>query len=448
MTKNSVNCDCEICKHFHEFELHHDLIESFLRGDVAIFAGAGISTESRRVLKNTFYEEVAGENGKINSNLSFPDLMQEYCEQPNGRFKLLQKIENRFNHIFSFPELEHSATLFHKELATFFPQKTIVTTNWDTYFEKYCGATPFVTDKDLVFWNEAKRKVLKIHGSINNYGSIVASTSDYKECEKSLDKGIIGSILKTILATQTVVFVGYSLSDFDFTNIYNFVQKQMEGLHKQAYVVTPFENEREKFIDLGLIPIITDGTFFMQKIKQYAVEKGIMLPDSTYDYAYELLEILYEEHEILHEKVNCHKHPQILYASSYQDGMIHALQRAIQLRSTGHYSHACNIRGVFDPYLEIQKERLKKKIYEDVAYIEGYTNSLIYLLLNEEERKEEFPPLYYAFGVKDELYTFEDFEAILSTLPKKHKASYNRTLKKVGTLESNEGVDFHHPPWL
>ena len=59
-----ANCDCDICKHFHDFDFDHDLIKKFLDGDVAIFAGAGVSTESKRVLTYTFYDEVAGENRK------------------------------------------------------------------------------------------------------------------------------------------------------------------------------------------------------------------------------------------------------------------------------------------------------------------------------------------------------------------------------------------------
>ena len=46
-----------------------------LRGNVTIFAGAGISTETRSVLKSTFYESVANEIGKGEPYPSFPELM-------------------------------------------------------------------------------------------------------------------------------------------------------------------------------------------------------------------------------------------------------------------------------------------------------------------------------------------------------------------------------------
>jgi len=129
-------CECDVCKHHHEFTMPGDLLTDFLQGKVSIIAGAGISTESKAVLKETFYEDVADELNLRESSLAFPELMEKYCAQPNGRFKLLKKIRERFEHIDSFPELNWSASSFHRELGTFFPIRNIVTTNWDIYFEE------------------------------------------------------------------------------------------------------------------------------------------------------------------------------------------------------------------------------------------------------------------------------------------------------------------------
>jgi NAD-dependent SIR2 family protein deacetylase len=167
-----IHNSCDFCQNRHVFELDKDLFDAFLGGNVAIFAGAGISTESKMVLNYSFYDEISNELNN-NSGLSFPELMQEYCKtKTNGRYNLIQKIKKRFDHIHSFPELETRASEFHKALSTLFFQKTIITTNWDTYFEDFCSAVPFVTDKDLAFWESSERKVLKIHGSINNLEEI------------------------------------------------------------------------------------------------------------------------------------------------------------------------------------------------------------------------------------------------------------------------------------
>jgi len=92
-------CDCVVCQNNHEFENHPDLISDFETGRVTIFAGSGISTESRNVLKFTLYDDVAAVLNLASSPPSSPDLMKQYCSQPNGRLKLLSKIRNRFKHI-------------------------------------------------------------------------------------------------------------------------------------------------------------------------------------------------------------------------------------------------------------------------------------------------------------------------------------------------------------
>jgi len=448
MADEDRNCECAVCKYNFRFALSDDLLADFLRGDVTIFAGAGISTESKKVLKTTLYESVAYELKLNASNLSFPQLMDKYCDQPNGRLKLLKKIKHRFDHIDSFPELRGDATRFHQELATLFPVKNIVTTNWDVYFEKYCNATPFVTDRDLAFWDAAGRRVLKIHGSIANFGSLVATTGDYEKCKSRLDTGLVGATLKTILATQTVVFVGYSLSDADFLSLYEFVRDRMDSLHKQAYAVTPFKEESEKLEKTGLIPIVTDGAYFLRQIKAHAVNKGVLLDDVLYDDVSDLLGRVLKEHRRMHLKIKVKDHPQLIYAASYQDGMIHALERVENMRGTGEYSNGPRVHGVLHSYLQWRKEKLRKRKYEDVAYIDGYINALKFVLLDRQDRRDIVPPLYYIFGDESLIDSLADFTKRLKRSPDLHKASYKRAQDFVNKLSHPEALEFHHPPWL
>ena len=452
-----MNCNCAICKNDLEFEIPPQLVNDFAAGKVVVFAGAGISTENQTVLNESFYERIAGQLGQAVDGKSFPSLMQEYCALPNGRLNLLTEIKNRFKHIRSFPELYRAATRFHKVLATMFPIDVIVTTNWDTYFEDECGATPFVSDEDLAFWQDNERRVLKIHGSVNSHGSIVATTDDYKKCQRRLHKGVIGSKLKILLATRTVVFVGYSFTDSDFLNVYEFVSAQMRGLKRAAYVISPFEEECTKFSERELLPIRTDPTYFFIQLKNHFVNQELMLPDDMYEYAAMLRSMVGAEHEKFTQSVNVSKYPQAIYAASYQDGMMHALERVCELRCTGELSDECSIRRVFVTYLKLQQTKLREGKYEDVAYIEGYMNAFIFLLflLKHDEKEDcEDPPLYYAFGVNDSsfgrnvLMSYEEFMEIIEDLPNLHKASYKRAKRWVKSIGSADGITFHHFPWL
>ena len=448
MSQHESNCDCVICKNRINVQIPEELIEEILSGKVTFFTGAGISTESPTVLNINFYEEVAREIDALDKNFSFPELMQEFCKKPNGRIKLLQMIRSRFRTIDSFPELQNMATSFHKELGTLFPIKNIVTTNWDTYFEDFSHATPFVLDSDLAFWEVAERRVLKIHGSIDNLSTIVATEDDYSDCTKRLNEKLIGGMLKTILATQTVIFVGYSMRDSDFQEIYSLVKTQMDLLHRQAYVVTPFEDEAKRFEEAGLIPIVTDGTYFLELVKNEGEIQDLLLPDLAYTFSSYMLDDIEDEHIELSSKIKNTDCPEVIYAACYQNGVMHALQRIHKNKHSGEYSHPCRLKSLINEYKKIQSEKRKEKKYTGVAYIEGYIMGLIFHLFNCFEEDDFEIPKYFAFGAKVELYTFEDFIGFIKENPQAHKASLNQAKRYLSSLNQPDDIVIHHPPWL
>ncbi len=441
-------CDCAICQHQLPFEINSQLLDDFLSGRVAVFAGAGISTESRAVLKYSFYEDIAARIESDRVGNSFPEVMQSFCARPDGRFHLLRLIKERFDHIASFPELNSTASRFHRELATLYQVRDIVTTNWDTYFERECCATPFVADADLAFWEAASRRVLKIHGSIDNYSTVVATNDDYCRSTSRLKSGLLGSVLKTILATKTIVFIGYSLSDPDFSLVFQFVKRQMRNLGKQAYVVTPFANECAEFDAQGLRTICTDGAFFLSQVKSHAVARGALLPDDVYAAAEDFSAVLAREHGRLFRALKVSVLPEVAYVASYQDGLMHSLDRAVQMRKTGQYSNETHLRSTIHGYHHLKQEKLTSGNYDDVAYIEGYVNGLLYLLNAGTGNSEFFPPMYFAFGVKRDLFDLKSFVEEFKGFSVPHKAARKRVLKFLSTLNDPDKVELHHPPWL
>lgn len=112
-----MTCECAICKNDKPFDLPKEIVHAALEGELVLFCGAGISTEGKNVLPFSFYSSIKNELDLKDEEISFPKLMQQYCNLPNGRKKLLKKIRERFNYINSFPELERQATAFHRELA-------------------------------------------------------------------------------------------------------------------------------------------------------------------------------------------------------------------------------------------------------------------------------------------------------------------------------------------
>jgi len=236
-------------------------VKAALAGELVIFAGAGTSTENPLTLPSTLYVGVVGELGYTATDdlPSFPRAMSQY-EKQHGRPALLQKAKERFDYIDGFGDLRAMATRFHQEISTMFMVDTIVTTNWDTYFEEDCGAIPIVTEADYAFWNLPGRKVFKVHGSMNNVGSIVATEDDYERCYAQLREGVMGSTLKHMLATKTTVFLGYSFRDDDFNQIYDLVRHQLGAMLPRPIVVT-LNDEFDAISYRGADVIVTDAAF-------------------------------------------------------------------------------------------------------------------------------------------------------------------------------------------
>ena len=411
-----------------------------------MFAGSGISTENRLVFPQTMYEDVCEKLGLDTATAPpFPDLMTRYCARPNGRARLLQRIEKRFRYVRSYPELYAQATRFHSELSTLYHVENIITTNWDDFFERECGATPFVTAQDFALWKVPGRRVFKLHGSVSNYGSVVATRSDYEACLDRLSTGLLGSSLKMMLATKTLLYVGFSFTDDDFLRLHDLLSKEMGGLRPQSYIVTLDDAADSRLRAHGLTPIYTDGAFFLHRLKAELVNRTCMLADARFDAVYECLDLLKSLHAAMGNSIDSRRHPEVLYCLSYQDGLIHAFERIIELRKTGHYSHQCNVGETVLSYEKSRRTALAARCYLDVAYIDGFINGHCFLIYPDEMRAAV--PLYYVFGHTGALRSLAAYRRVARDSSKIHRAAYCHASKRVQAAAPGRYF-FHHLPFL
>ncbi len=442
-----TTCKCAICGNNIPFDFPSDLYQAFRRGDVVIFAGAGVSTEGRTVFPYTFYDEICREL-KVDPKdaLPFPDVMSKYSTRTNGRAKLLKKLKDRFTYVRSFPELYRASTSFHRELSTIHNVETIVTTNWDSYFEHECGATPFVSAEDFAFWQIPGRKVFKLHGSVESYGSIVATREDYEECYKRLSTGLLGSSLKMMLATKTVVYVGFSFTDEDFVRLHDILSAEMRGLRPQSYIVTLDRSSDSRFREKRLEPIYTDGTFFLSSLKQQLVSDEQMVADERFDGLEDFERKVRRTHHEVAE-INLLKYPDAVYTLCYQDGLIHALERILALKKTGYYSHACNTAHAIRAYEnEILPKKRRERRYHDVAYAEGYIDGHYFFIGDDEFRRQI--PLYYAFGEQTLVRDLKHYMRVLKNAPRRSSTHHRFARSLVNRRATNAGMVIHHTPFL
>ena len=450
---------CFLCMNNKEFDLPDEVMTALHQGSLVIFAGAGISTEKRGSFPFSFYADVAKELGIGKDGMleSFSKLMSRYSKGKNGRKKLLNKIRARLEYAKSFPSLYQSVTSFHQELAHIHQIRDIFTTNWDDFFEVECGAIPIVASRDFAFWDIPERKVFKLHGSINNIGSLVVTHEDYIKCYKELSKSLIGSYLRLALGTKTVVFIGYSLEDEDFRKVYSLLKRDLADVLPHSYLVTLDKQNADKIKSKNITPIITDGTYFLHKLKKELIKKQVLIDDGVYDVVERLLESVLKMHTVMPDikEFTIQRNPILLYTYFYQDGLIDALQRAIAKKTTGTYLCPTHIHGQLKLYEEqFRKDAVKAKRYHDVAYIDGYMNGLFLFvmwfikknkMIKNIKNSDLLPPLLYVYGY-GEVDGVKEFRKIIKRVF--HRGAYKQAQSIVKRKCPVEGTVMHHSPFL
>lgn len=421
-----------------------EILEATIKGKLVLFAGAGISTENPLVFPNTFYQEIASDLNLENANLDFPELMSKLCQQKNGRKLLLEKIFTRFKYCDRFQEIYRKATNFHSELSSIWHIKDVVTTNWDDFFEKECDAIPMVTAEDFAFYDLPHRKVFKIHGSISNYGSIVATTEDYKTCYKNLNKGVIGSYLKILLATKVIVFIGYSFRDFDFNKIYNLIKKELKNIVPHIYVVT-IDQGFSSTVDSTKVTVInTDGAFFLTAIRSHLEGNGSLFPKQNMRTVWSFMNTRQNYHQTSIDYFFSKRSTGAMYNLYYQDGLRHAFDYLVHNASSGLSYNPFHINSSIEAYKELGSRLLKEKRYEDYVYVEGYIVGLHAMFYKEIA---EFP-FFYILGIgtvekEDEFYDLLNNDIIY------HKAGDKNARKKFPPhFDPDSKLVPHHEPFI
>lgn len=144
------------------------------------------------------------------------------------------------------------------------PFDLVCTTNFDFLLERqyelmprHC--TPLIDEEQLAV-NLKDRGVglLKLHGDLHHPARLVATESDY---DRFLDAyPLIATFLANLLITRTAVFVGYSLDDPDFRQVWQIVGERLGRSRRTAYTlavnakstdVSRFERRGVKVIELA-----------------------------------------------------------------------------------------------------------------------------------------------------------------------------------------------------
>jgi hypothetical protein len=128
----------------------------------------------------------------------------------------------------------------HREFCAL-PFDIVCTTNFDFLLERQYDLIPRqvhpVVDEDQLSINigNAGTLLLKLHGDLRHPRRLVVTESDYDGFLSSYP--LIATYLSNQLITKTAVFIGYSLDDPDFRQIWNVVSARLGKTRRMAYAM-------------------------------------------------------------------------------------------------------------------------------------------------------------------------------------------------------------------
>jgi len=330
-----------------------------------LFVGAGASTEVHNA-GGSFYDRVRSVLG-VQEEPEFPDLMTAFVEE-YSRNELIELFLQHLLYKKSFPTLFDRISDFHWRISVNPFVREIITTNWDDLFERITGAVPLVVGEDFAFWDAPVRKVLKIHGSILNPGTIVATRDEYERSLADLRSGAIGSAAKLLIATRTVVFVGYSFRDDDIREIVDVLRSDLSSAARKCYFVHP---DPEFVAPLAGAEVIrTSARHFATLLDDALVEDEVLLPRDMYDRIDCLLD-READARARGYRLEIAQYPLEIYDLAYRDGVRDCYGRLQAQQHTGqdrtHFALLDRIRM----YVDWLRGATRARDYWNAAYIEG-----------------------------------------------------------------------------
>jgi formylglycine-generating enzyme required for sulfatase activity len=267
-----------------------NLVEQLCKGNCVLFVGAGISMgEGGLPGGGQLAQELAERCDYPGDDFSLDRVAQYYAETID-KADLLQYVCQRIRQARQEPMETH-------QLIAALPLKIVVSTNYDCLIERALEAAgrPFnviVTDKQVSSWDEGVVNLLKIHGCVSQWESIVITKDDYWEFFERRPN--MANILSAEAARRSLLFVGHGLGDDDFNRIYLQVTRNLAEFRHKSYAVQlhpdPVDVTLWKAKRLEIIP--ADAAQFLSALSEAVaaarpiveVEEEIPRPERPYKF--------------------------------------------------------------------------------------------------------------------------------------------------------------------
>lgn len=418
------------------YDKFNDIKNASKTGKLTFFIGAGVSRLSNypgwKDLINVFAEKLGlkpkGEGEDYSSS--------EYLAIPQKYYSINKDNKEYYELIDSCLGVEGNSNEVHDMILALKP-RNIITTNFDELIEQaVCKHGLFYnvisSDKSLKV-GEMDRLILKIHGDLKSR-NIVLKEEDYLNYSEHFK--LIENAVKYIFSTNTVVFIGYRVEDYNIKLILNWVRSVQGDNFKNPYFIYLEDNKLSELDiryyesrGLNIIDIndITDSKLEWIERYKFVLEKII---NNTNSLSCEIddLEYLYNLFRPLNELDSLRiKDIRQKLKGDYsitEDGKIFKYDKSkkyIEKFNEKYEFYKEENNNIDDDY---EKYNLIKSVLEK-ANIRGYSNSIL-----------------YNFNYKSNITGCIDFNSMIEFVDKDYESDYDNYKKayymfKLGNFEDS-----------
>lgn len=252
---------------------------------LSFFVGAGVSklsgVPSWSDLINAICNEMKIETKSKYSSDDFLVIPQKYY------YSINEDDKKYYDFIKSKIAIKTLPNEIHKLLYGLKPV-SILTTNYDTLLEDaaielFQSFKCIAQDKDIPSIYGDKF-ILKVHGDFD-HNNIVLKEEDYLNYEENFK--LISTMMKSIFATNVVVFIGYRVNDYNIKLILNWVKHLLNDKFKPIFMYTDDDeltNEDIVYLKSRGLDVIDFHKFYKKGEKVGFSERYKKVLQSIYDY--------------------------------------------------------------------------------------------------------------------------------------------------------------------
>lgn len=216
-------------------ELDH-IVDASKNNALTFFVGSGISAISNAPTWKELTDEICKTLGRKPQEKYSSD---DYLQLPQKYYYSINQDDEEYykfikKHII-IKDLKPNQ--FHRELLNLTPT-SFITTNYDTLIEdaavQFCQSFKVVSQDSDIPLIYGDRFILKMHGDFQ-HNNIVLKEEDYLNYSENYK--LIETLAKSVFSTNTVVFIGYSLNDYNIKLILNWTKSLLKDDFIRPYFV-------------------------------------------------------------------------------------------------------------------------------------------------------------------------------------------------------------------